>query len=94
MTSELKACPAPGCGAPALETETDNTCCSHDGCQLSWAWFKKATWNRRAPSPAVARLVEACQGLIELQRGVGGPKPEEVRKAQAALAAVEKEIQP
>lgn len=53
-------------------------------------------WNRRAParSDAVARLVEACRDLIELQRGIGGPKPKEVRKAQAALAAVEKEMQP
>ena len=95
MTSELKACPAPGCGAPALETETDNTCCSHDGCQLSWAWFKKATWNRRAPSPAVARLVEACRKVTPyIDPPAWHDKMiQEGQEFLEALAAVEKEMQ-
>ena len=50
-----------------------------------------ADWNRRTPSPAVKALVEAFGPLLDLIPR-DGPKPEAVRKAQAALAVVEREI--
>jgi hypothetical protein len=85
VTSELKTCPF--CAGSAHRSATLVSC---NRCGV---YTPASDWNRRAPSPAVARLVEACRALIELQRGLGGPKPEEVRKAQAALAAVEREMQ-
>ena len=50
-------------------------------------------WNRRAPSPAVARLVEACRDLIPtLRSGDWGNQDETADRLDEALAAVEKEI--
>ena len=49
--------------------------------------------NRRAPSPSVALLVEACRDLIPtLRSGDWGNQDETADRLDEALAAVEKEI--
>ena len=49
--------------------------------------------SRRAPSPAVARLVEACKGLLPtLDSGDWGNQEETANGLREALAAVEKEM--
>lgn len=65
MTSDLKPCPLPWCASPAKRDrwEGEYVCCSSEACPLSRAIYREETWNRRAPSPAVERLVEACKRL-------------------------------
>lgn len=96
MTSELKACPfcfhkkpvkKRVCRGGALFVR----CYTHD-CPASFAFVLDEIWNRRAHSPAVARLVEACRDLA------GQAKCFDIdmcyfREIDDALAAVEKEIQ-
>lgn len=100
MTSELKACPF--CGNEAL----DAVASARVYCQGCYAQVKQeiheghdvvvARWNTRAPSPAVARLVEACRNLFD--EDCNPPMPNTSRAVAlytdvaAALAAVEKEI--
>lgn len=91
MTSELKACPfcfhkkpvkKRVCRGGALFVR----CYTHD-CPASFAFVLDEIWNRRAPSPAVARLVDACRTFFT-ETGPG-----DIIRLSDALAAVEKEIQ-
>jgi Lar family restriction alleviation protein len=52
-------------------------------------------WNRRAPSPAVVRLVEACRDTLDWLELPGSAVEERAvaLKVRDALAAVEKEMQ-
>ena len=95
MTGDLKPCPLPWCASPAKRDrwEGEYVCCSSEACPLSRAIYREETWNRRAPSPSVALLVEACRDLIPtLRSGDWGNQDETADRLDEALAAVEKEI--
>jgi hypothetical protein len=104
VTSELKACKTCGLPAEVKPPGSQRTRCSDASgeCPDSRHFVTFDEWNRRAPSPAVARLVEACQALREqddlwmAEPGDKGPCVEWHRRMvdmQVALAAVEKEMQ-
>ena len=96
MTSELKACKT--CGLPAEVKppgiQRGVRCSDETGyCPDSQRFIPVDDWNRRAPSAAVARLVEACKGLLPtLDSGDWGNQEETANGLREALAAVEKEM--
>ena len=98
MTSELKLLPCPFCGGEAW----DAVASARVYCQVCYAQVKQEIheghdvvvdrWNRRAPSPAVARLVAEAKrhhqcATIRDDGTCAGCNLSE------ALAAVEKEMQ-
>jgi hypothetical protein len=105
VSSELKPIPCRFCDGPArpgallpqfrilrmVQTPEEYPERRYWSCPKCTMPMTLAAWNRRAPSPAVKALVEAFGPLLDLIPR-DGPKPEAVRKAQAALAAVEREI--
>jgi hypothetical protein len=92
VTSEFKACPF--CGSEANRGYHNvfgtRARCSSTGCDACVQWICIGDWNRRAPSPAVARLVEACKAILP---HIKPPMIVDHMKFLEALAAVEKEMQ-
>jgi hypothetical protein len=100
--SELKACPF--CGSISDKHDSGDYHIFHQpGCflfDINWIGSSKTSrWNRRAPSPAVARLIKASVAMVDwLQsRSVqfkfkyASPVWEELVDASDALKAVEGE---
>lgn len=87
--SSLKECPF--CGAPASQDDEGFAFCSENCIYVDCG---KAAWNRRAPSPAVKALVEACRDLIpSLRSGDWGDTNETACELEEAIEAVEREIE-
>lgn len=89
--SSLKECPF--CGGPATDDEeTGLAFCKSMECNVDTNCTPEF-WNRRASSPAVKALVEACKGLVPtLRSGDWGNQDETAREIEEAIAAVEREI--
>ena len=68
MSSELKACPFPSCGSPAMPLHNIGgrsfTRCSNILCSLHQVWTAEDEWNRRTPSPAVLALVVSTTAWV------------------------------
>ena len=94
MSSELKACPFPSCGSPAMPLHNIGgrsfTRCSNILCSLHQVWTAEDEWNRRTPSPAVLALVEACHRIYG--KHTFGAVASDWSEFEQAVAAVEREI--
>lgn len=88
MSYEPKNCPF--CGSVAESRVHDvlgrQARCLSMNCDGRITWIHIDVWNRRAPSPAMKALVEACRRWLSADSWTD-------HEIAEALAAVEKEIQ-